>query len=160
MELTKREIEVADRYISKRERQLAQWPRSRWLILVVYSVFMLVGYRIVSDGMRSIQEDKAIDLQASLAIGGYPSPDQEQRWVVGSMMKIAKVLESRYQVVIYSLIQVGVGCLPFFSGFTMVSLTILRWNTGERDALICKLLRGKLQELQQVDRANPNATRS
>jgi len=121
---------------------------------------MLVGYRIMNDGMRSIQDDKAIDLQASLAIGGDPPPGQEQRWVIGSMMKIAKVLESRYQVVIYSLIQVAVGCLPFFSGLIMVSLTILRWNTGERDALICKLLRGKLQELQQVDRANPNATRS
>jgi len=160
MELTKREIEIADRYISKRERQLAQWPRRRWLILAVYSVFMLVGYRIMSDGMRSIQDDKAIDLQASLAIGGDPAPGQEQRWVIGSMMKIAKVLESRYQVVIYSLIQVGVGCLPFFSGLTIVCLTILRWNTGERDALICKLLRGKLQELQKADRTNPNAASS
>ena len=45
MQLTKSEIEIADRYISKRERQLAQWPLRRWLMLVIFSVFALVGYR-------------------------------------------------------------------------------------------------------------------
>ncbi len=38
MELTKSEIEVADRYLSKRERQLAQWPHRRWLIVAIFSV--------------------------------------------------------------------------------------------------------------------------
>src|SRR5258706_11956554 len=54
MELTKSEIEVADRYLSKRERQLAQWPHRRWLIVAIFSVFTLLGYRSVNEGMRSI----------------------------------------------------------------------------------------------------------
>jgi hypothetical protein len=156
MELTKREIAIADRYLSKREKQLAQWPLKRWLMLAMFLVFTLVGYRNINDGLRSINEDKAIDLQVSLAIGGNPPPGQEQRWVVGSMMKIAKVLESRYQVVAYALMQVTLGYIGVLLGVTMLILTILRWNTGERDALICKLLRGKLQELEQV--AHPDVT--
>ena len=149
MELTKSEIEIADRYISKRERRLAQWPLRRWLILVIFSVFALIGYRNVSDGMRSIDDDKATDIQVSLAIGGDPPPGLEQRWVVGTMLKISKILESRYQVVTYALMQVALGYIEILLGAIMVCLTILRWNTGERDALICKLLRAKLQELEQ-----------
>ena len=155
MELTKSEIEIAERFISKRERQLAQWPLRRWVILAIFSVFMFLGYRSVSDGMRSIHDDKAMDLQVSLAIGGDPPPGQEQRWVVGSMLKIGKVLESRYQVVTYALMEVALGYIEVLLGAIMVCLTILRWNTGERDALICKLLRAKLQELEQD--AAPNS---
>ena len=65
MELTKSETEIAERWISKRERQLAQWPHRRWLILAIFSLIALLGYRDVSDGMRSIGDDKATDLQVS-----------------------------------------------------------------------------------------------
>ena len=149
MELTKSEIEIADRYLSKRERQLAQWPRRRWLMLVIFSVFALIGYRNVSVGERSIQDDKATDLQVSQALEEAPPPGLEHRWAVGSMMKISKILELRHQVVSYALMQVAFGYVQLLSGAIMVCLTILRWNAGERDALICKLLRGKLQELEQ-----------
>ncbi|MDB6123187.1 MAG: hypothetical protein JWQ71_2180 [Pedosphaera sp.] len=155
MELTKSEIEIADRYISKRERQLAQWPHRRWLILVIFSVGMLLGYRNHSDGMRSINDDKATDLEVSRALGDGPPPGLERRWAVGAMLKISKILELRHQVVTYSLMQVDVGVMQFLAGAIMVCLAILRWNTGERDALICKLLRGKLQELEQD--AAPNS---
>ena len=160
MELTKIEIEIADRYLSKREKQLAHWPHRRWLMLAMFSLFALLGYLIGSDGMRSIDDDKSIDLQASLAIGGYPSPDQEQRWVVGSMMKIAKVLESRYQVVTYALMQVVLGYMILIWNIGMMVIIILRWNTGERDTLICKLLRSKLTELETSDRTSTTATHS
>ena len=155
MELTKSDIEIANRWISKRERQLAQWPLRRWLILAIFSVVALLGYRSASDGMRSIDDDKATDIQVSLAIGGDPPPGLEQRWVVGSMMKIGKVLESRYQVVTYALMQAALGYIEILLGAIMVCLTVLRWNTGERDALICKILRWKLQELEQD--AAPNS---
>src|SRR5262249_42936695 len=72
-----------------------------------------------------------------------------------SMIKLSKVLELRHQEVTYSLMQVAVGSMWALSGVIMVCLTILRWNTGERDALICKLLRGKLQELERD--AAPNS---
>jgi hypothetical protein len=149
MKLTKSDIEIADRCISKRERQLAQWPHRRWLLLAMFSVFTLVGYRIVSDGVRSIHDDKATDLQVSRAVGEAPPPGQEHLWAFGAMMKISKILELRHQVVTNALIEVALGSIPFLGGAIMVCLTILRWNTGERDVLICKLLRGKLQELEQ-----------
>lgn len=155
MELTKSEIEIADRYISKRERQLARWPHRRWLILAIFSVFALVGYRTASDGMRSIHDDKATDLQVSRAFGEAPPPGQEHRWAVGTMIKIGKILELRHQVVTYALMEVAVGFMQILSGAIMVCLTILRWNTGERDALICKLLRAKLQEFEHD--APPNS---
>jgi hypothetical protein len=154
MELTKSEIEIADRYISKRERQLAQWPLTRWLMVAMFSVLMLLGYRIQNDGRRSIQDDKTTDLEVSRALRDGPPPGLENRWAVGSMMKISKILELRHQVVSASLIQVVFGYVMLLSGATMVCLVILRWNTGERDALICKLLRGKLQELEQVAALN------
>src|SRR5262245_66492735 len=74
---------------------------------------------------------------------------------MGAIRKTAKVLELRYQVVTSALMQVAVGYVVLLSGVIMVCLTILRWNTGERDALICKLLRAKLQELEQD--AAPNS---
>src|ERR1051326_7878945 len=155
MELTKSEIEIADRYISKRERQLAQWPLRRWLMLVIFSVFALVGYRSVSVGERSIQDDKATDLQVSQALEKAPPPGLEHRWAVGSMMKISKILELRHQVVSYALMQIALGYIQLLSGAIMVCLTMLRWKTAERDALICKLLRANLRHLEQD--AAPNS---
>jgi len=149
MELTKNEIEIADRCISKRERQVAQWPHRRWLILAIVLVFAFIGYRTVSDGVRSIQDDKATDSQVSRAFGDTPPPGQEHRWAVGTMIKIGKILELRHQLVSYALMEVVLGSMQILSSVIIVCLTILRWNTGERDALICKLLRGKLQELEQ-----------
>jgi hypothetical protein len=148
MKLTKSEIEIADRYISKRERQLAQWPRRRWLLLVIYLLLALLGYGILSHGDRSIRDDKAMDMQVSQALEKDPPPGLEHRWAVGCMMKISKILEARHQVVTASLIEVVIGFMWLISGVSMVCLIILRWNRGERDALICKLLRGKLQELE------------
>ena len=160
MELTKSDTEIADRYLSKRERQLAQWPYRRWLMLAIFSGMMLFGYRNYSDGMHSIGDDKATDLQVSQALEKAPPLGLEHHWAVGSMMKISKILELRHQVVTASLIEVGIGGMWLISGASMVCLIIVRWNRAERDALICKLLRGKLQELEQADRANPNAARS
>jgi hypothetical protein len=65
------------------------------------------------------------------------------------MMKITSILEVRHQLVTLSLLQMAAGFLPFISGLAMVTIVILRWNAGERDALICKLLRAKLRELEQ-----------
>ena len=149
MDLTKSEIEIADRYLSKRERQLAQWPLRRWLMLVIFSVLALVGYLTMRDGERSIQDDKATDMQVSQALEKTPPPGLEHRWAIGSMMKVSKILELRHQVVTSALIEVALGYAQLISGSIMVCLIILRWKTGERDALICKLLRAKLQELEQ-----------
>lgn len=151
MKLTKSEIELADRYISKRERQLAQWPRRRWLVLALFAMFILIGYLAVSNGVRGIQDDKSTDLLVNRAVRETPPPGQENLLAVGTMMKIAKILELRHQVVTDSLMEVAVGFMQILGGVIIVCLTILRWNTGERDALICKLLRGKLQELEQPD---------
>ena len=149
MELTKHETEIAERYISKRERQLAQWPRRRWLIVAIFTAFTLLGYRMMNDGMRTIHDEKTTDSFVDRTIGEAPPPGQEQRWSVGRMLKIAKLLELRQQEVAYSLMEVAVGYLGILAGVSMVGIIVLRWNTDKRDALICKLLRGKLQELDQ-----------
>ena len=109
MELTKREMEIADRHIAEREKQLAQWPHRRWLMLAIFLVMAVVGYRQVSEGMRSIQDDKATDIQMSRALAEGPPPGLEQRWAVGSMIKISKILELRHQVVSYALMEVALG---------------------------------------------------
>jgi hypothetical protein len=155
MELTKSEIEVANRYISKREKQLAQWPMRRWLMLAIFLAMALYGYRNLSVAERDIQDDKATDLEVSRSLGDGPPPGLERLWMMGAVRKTAKVLELRYQVVTYALIQVAMGYVVLLGGACMVALTIVRWNTGERDALICKLLRTKLQELEQG--AAPNS---
>jgi len=149
MELTKSEIEIADQYISKRERQLAQWPLRRCLILAIFSLSALLGCRIVNDGMSSINDDRAADAAVSRSLGEGPPPGEERRWAVGAMMKVGKILELRYKVMAYSLMEVALGYVQLISGAIIVCFTILRWNTGGRDALICKLLRWKLQELEE-----------
>lgn len=149
MELTKNEMEIADRHISKREQQLAQWPRTRWLMLAIFLGMAFVGYRNVSDGSHSIQDDKATDMQVSQALEKDPPPGLEHRWAVGCMLKISKILELRHQVVSYALMEIALGYVQLLLAATFLCLTILRWNRTERDALICKLLRGKLEELKQ-----------
>jgi hypothetical protein len=160
MELTKSEIEIADRWISKREKQLAQWPHRRWLIVAIFSVFTLLGYRSVNEGMGSIDDDKTAYSYVNSAIGEAPPPGLEQRWSVGTMLKIGKILELRQQIVAHALMQVALGYIEILSGVSMVCIVILRSRTRKRDALICKLLRGKLQEVEQVYGANTNAARS
>src|SRR4051812_12881036 len=125
MELTKSEIAIADRYISKRERQLAQWPLRRWLMLAVFSVMALYGYRNVSLAERDIQDDKATDLEVSRSLGEGPPPGLERLWMMGAVRKTAKVLELRYQVVTYALIHAAVGYMVLLGGACMVALTIV-----------------------------------
>jgi len=149
MDLTQNEIAIAERHLSKRERQLAQWPRARWLILAAFAVFAFVGYRTASDGMGSLRDEKTIDSFVSATIAAGPPPGLEQPWAVGTQLKIAKLLESRQQEVAYSILEVGLGYLEILSAATMACLVILRSKTMERDALICKLLREKLQQLKQ-----------
>src|SRR4051812_17196652 len=98
--------------------------------------------------MGSIDDDKTAYSYASAAIGEAPPPGLEQRWAVRTMLKVAKLLEVRQQEVAYALMEVAVGYLEILSAAVMVCLVILRSNTRERDALICKLLGAKLQELQ------------
>jgi hypothetical protein len=150
MELTKSELEIAERCLAKREKQLAQWPIRRWLILAIFSVIALVGHLTVSDGMRGISDDQATDIQVSQALEKPPPPGLENQWAVGSMMKISKILELRHQMVTYSLLKVVLGYVQVLGGLIMVCLVILRWRPSARDALICKLLRAKLQELEQA----------
>src|SRR5258707_10134145 len=118
MELTKSEIEVADRYLSKRERQLTQWPHRRWLILAIFSGFTFLGYRSVNDGMRTIDDDKTAYSYVNRAVGEAPPPGQEQRWSVGTMLKIGKILELRQQEVAYAVMQVVLGYLEILSGLS------------------------------------------
>jgi len=99
--------------------------------------------------MRSIYDDKTADSYVSAAIGEAPPPGLEQRWAVGTMLKVAKLLEDRQQEVAYALMEVTVGYVEILLAAVMVCLVVLRSKTRERDALICKLLRGKLQELEQ-----------
>jgi len=98
--------------------------------------------------MRSINDDRDTDAQVDRAVGEDPPPGLERRWVVGTMLKISKILEARYQVVTYSFMEVAVGYVQILGGVVMVVLTILHWKPSARDALICRLLRAKLQELQ------------
>jgi len=159
MELTKNELQIADRYLSKREKQIAQWPQKRWILLLIFSAITFVGYHTQREGTRSISEDRAMDMELSRSLGGDPPPPgEEHRWLVGSMLKVSKVLELRHQVVTTSLIQSGIGFVQLFMGLIMVTLIILRWNTAERDALICKLLRAQLTEFQQASAPNTQTT--
>ena len=151
MQLTKNEIAIADRYLSKREKQLAQWPLKRWLLLGLFSAFAVAGYFIERSGQRSIQDDNAADIQVSQALEKPPPPGLEHHWAVGSMLKISKILELRHQVVTAALMQMVIGYVTIILNIGMVVLIILRWNTGERDVLICKVLRAKLQECEQRD---------
>jgi hypothetical protein len=153
MELTKSERDIAERWISKRERQLAHWPHRRWLMLAVFGVFALLGYRTASDGMSSIRDEKTIDSFVSATIGDAPPPGLEQRWAVGTQLKIAKLLEARQQEVAYSVLEVGLGYLQILLAATMLCLVVLRSTTVERDALICRVLRAKLREREPSNAA-------
>lgn len=104
--------------------------------------------------MRSIDDDKTMDSYVSATIGATPPPGLEQRWAVGTMLKIAKLLESRQQEVAYALLEVALGYLELLSAAVMVCIVVLRSRTRERDALICKLLREKLQELAPATGTN------
>ena len=107
--------------------------------------------------MRSIHDEKTINSEVSATIGAAPPPGLEQRWAVGTQLKIAKLLELRQQEVAYAVLEVALGYLEILSAVTMVCLVVLRSKTVERDALICKLLRVKLQELEQTRCREPGA---
>jgi hypothetical protein len=49
----------------------------------------------------------------------------------------------------FAVMEVAMGYLEILLGVAMLCLIALRWNTGTRDALICKLLREKLREVEQ-----------
>jgi hypothetical protein len=105
--------------------------------------------------MRDVHDEKTIDFYVNSTIGAAPPPGLEQRWSVGTMLKVAKLLEDRQQVAAYALMEAAMGYVEILLAAVMVCLVILRWKTRERDALICKLLRMKLQELEQD--AAPNS---
>ncbi|MEY4386644.1 MAG: hypothetical protein RLY20_1927 [Verrucomicrobiota bacterium] len=149
MELTPHDLEIAERHIAKREKELAEWPRKRWRLLIIYSLLMLVGVRLVLDGLSTLIHDDAVEVDVKRVLSKGPTPGLQERWVMGAMIKVSTILEARHEIAILSLGQIIAGLMPFTACGSMVGIILLRWKDGERDALICKLLRMKLRELEQ-----------
>jgi hypothetical protein len=66
--------------------------------------------------------------------------------MVGTFRKAAIILEMRFQLYKFSVLEMTMGLLAIAMGIFAITYSVLRWNKGPEQRLIAKLLRAKWEE--------------
>lgn len=143
MELTQKELEVANKVLKEIERKATSWPRMRWFNLIFFTFMTVSGLFYFRCGFDTIANNTQIKLEP---IKELPSQQEEHLWAVGSMIKIAKILELRQKSLNLALLESGGGLFMISLGLAIIIITIMRWNNADRDSLLYKILSYKLKE--------------
>jgi len=162
MRLTKKEIALAENLLSRYEKRTASWPRKRWVLLAMTIAGIFIGAYWFLDSWNAISGEASYEITNIIKSDEEPTPEEAHLWAVGSMLKVAKILELRHQMLIFVYLEATISSLLIFFCICTLGIIIQRWNINERDALICKILRAKwqdeIQALQHDHNQNSPAT--
>jgi hypothetical protein len=153
--LSPKEKSVAERHLAKFERHAHNWNRSRWLLLALGILCLVGGSCEVflnwpgTDGLESFVE--RLD---SIEIPSEVPPDY---WFVGELRRTARFMELQYEMGASQLMMFVIGILFLFGGIVHISILLCRWNNGDRDAVLAKILRAKWNEFTVSESANSAA---
>jgi hypothetical protein len=143
--LSPKEKSVAEQHLAKFERHVRNWNRSRWLFLGLGILCLVAGSCEVflnwpgTDGLQSFVE--RLD---SIEMPSEVPPDY---WFVGELRRTARFVELQYEMLSQQMMMFVIGILLFSGGVVHVSILLCRWNNGDRDAVLAKILRVKWNKL-------------
>jgi hypothetical protein len=146
MRLTEKEIVLAENLLSRYEKRTASWPRRRWVLLVIAIAGICIGAYWFLECWIAINSEASYDITKIIKSGEKPTSEEAHLWAVGSMLKVAKILEIKQQMLIFIYLEATSSVMIMVSCACFLAIIIQRWNIDERDTLICKILRAKWQD--------------
>jgi hypothetical protein len=146
MKLTEKEIFLAETLLSRYEKRTTSWPRRRWVFLVIAIAGICVGAYLFLESWIEINSEASYEISRILESDDKPTFEEAHLWAVGSMLKVAKLLELRHQMLVFMYLEATSGFLIGVFSISLLVIIIRRWNMDERDALICKVLRAKWED--------------
>ena len=146
MRLTEKETVLAENLLSCYEKRTASWPRRRWVWLAIAIAGICSGAYWFLESWIAIKGEASYEITRVIKSGEEPTSEEAHLWAVGSMLKVAKILELRQKMLFFAYLDATGGLLAGLSSACFLGIIIHRWNIDERDALICKVLRAKWQD--------------
>lgn len=146
MELTEKEIVLAENLLSRYEKRTASWPRRRWVWLAIAIAGICIGAYWSLESWFALNSEASYEISRIIGSDEKPTLEEAHLWAVGSMLKVAKLLELRHQMLVFIYLEATSGFLIGVFSIGLLGIIIRRWNMDERDALICKVLRAKWQD--------------
>ena len=105
-----------------------------------------VGAYLFLESWIEINSEASYEISKIIESDEKPTLEEAHLWAVGSMLKVAKVLELRQKMLVLIYLEATSGFLIGVSSICLLGIIIMRWNKDERDALICKVLRAKWED--------------
>ncbi len=146
MQLTEKEIVLAEELLNRYEKKTASWPRNRWVCVSIAIAGIFVGSYWFIESLTAINSESSYEVTEIIKSGQEPTSEEAHLWAVGTMLKAAKILELRQKMLFFVYLDATTGLLTGLFSAAYLCIIILRWNNDKRDAIICKILRAKWQE--------------
>jgi len=146
MKLSEKETVLAENLLSRYEKRTASWPRRRWVWLAIAIAGICIGAYWSLESWFALNSEASYEITKIIGSDKKPTLEEAHLWAVGSMLKVAKLLELRHQMLVFMYLEATSGFLIGVFSIGLLVIIIRRWNIDERDALICKVLRTKWED--------------
>lgn len=146
MRFSEKEIALAEALLRRYEKRAASGPRRRCVWMMIAIAGICCGSYGFVESLAVVRCEASYDITKVIKSGEEPTYEEAHLWAVGSMLKIAKILELRQKMLFFAYLDANVSLLVGLSSACLLGIIIQRWNIYERDVLICKILRAKWQE--------------
>ncbi|MHC4547048.1 MAG: hypothetical protein ACYTDW_19715 [Planctomycetota bacterium] len=146
MQLTEKEIVLAENLLGRYEKRTASWPRRRWVWLAIAIAGICVGAYCFLESWIAISGEASYEITRVIKSDEEPTPEEAHLWAVGSILKVAKILELRQKMLLFAYLEATIGLLMGLPSACFLGIIIHRWNIDERDALISKALWAKWRD--------------
>ncbi len=109
-------------------------------MLVLGAIFFVEGLRF-GPGQKDESIGRYVDESERL-----PSGTQRDLWMVGAFRKAAVILETRFALYKFAVLDMASGLILIFAGIFLTTFSLKRLNKGPEQMLLAKLLRTKWED--------------
>ncbi len=102
MQLTEKEIVLAEELLNRYEKKTASWPRNRWVCVSIAIAGIFVGSYWFIESLTAINSESSYEVTEIIKSGQEPTSEEAHLWAVGTMLKAAKILELRQKMLFFA----------------------------------------------------------
>ena len=146
MQLTEKEIVLAENLLSRYEKRTASWGRKRWVLLGLAIIGVCAGAYVAISALADLRRQASYDIVEVIESDKSLTPENVHLWAVGMMVKIAKIFELRQEMLFFMSLDAFTAIATLIICAFFIGIIINRWNDDKRDTIICKILRAKWED--------------
>jgi hypothetical protein len=150
MEISDVEIGQLDKYIADFERRVNNWQRDRIFYLMTGLITLVIGAKMMVDGMRSLMGRSSPISEMELS--ERPEDVSLELWAVAEIRKTARLLELQYNILGLALISATVGLLIITGSFVLLVPLIIRWRDGGKEMVFTRILCAQWKMLREGEK--------